>query len=110
MRLRLTAHAVARLPRDPVALEAARGALDRRATVLVAWYEQLALLLERPHRTAVLVPDPPVFGPDTVVHSSSGSHYAVWLCEDLDHLAAHVGELVPPAVRIAELRRAPWWR
>jgi hypothetical protein len=32
------------------------------------------------------------------------------LCEHLDHLAEHLGELIAPAHRIAELRRAPWWR
>jgi hypothetical protein len=34
----------------------------------------------------------------------------VWLCEHLDHLAEHLGELLQPAQRIVELRRAPWWR
>jgi hypothetical protein len=34
----------------------------------------------------------------------------VWLCEHLDHLAEHLAELIGPATRVAELRRAPWWR
>lgn len=53
---------------------------------------------------------PPTLGPDTIVGIESGSHYGVWLCEHLDHLAEHLDELIQPAFRIAELRRAPWWR
>jgi uncharacterized membrane protein YccC len=110
LRLRLTAHAVAGLPRDPVAVGDARDALEHRANVLTAWYERLAELVDRPREQTLASIDPPTFGPEDVVLASSGSHYGVWLCEHLDHLAEHLGELVPPAVRIAELRRAPWWR
>ena len=53
---------------------------------------------------------PPSFGPDEVVSESSGSRYGVWLCEHLDHIAEHLGELVGPAVHVAQARRRPWWR
>jgi hypothetical protein len=110
LRLRLTAHAVAGLPRDPLSVTAARDALTNRTAKLTAWYESLAELLDRPHGTDVAVLAPPSFGPEDVVEASSGSHYGVWLCEHLDHLAEHLHEMTGPATRLAELRRAPWWR
>jgi uncharacterized membrane protein YccC len=110
MRLRLTAQAIARLPPDPDAVADSREALEQRARVLDAWYERLAEQLDRPRGQPVVALSPPVLGPDTVVHAESGSRYGVWLCEHLDHLAEHLGELIAPAARLAELRRAPWWR
>ncbi len=109
MRLRLTALALARLPPDPGAVEASRHALERRARVLEDWYEELASLLDRPRGRALAQLAAPELGPDTVVHASTGSRYGVWLCEHLDHLAEHLGEMIGPAERIAEVRRAPWW-
>ncbi|MGO9488623.1 MAG: FUSC family protein [Solirubrobacteraceae bacterium] len=110
LRLRLTAHAVADLPQDPIALAADRGAIRRRTDTLTAWYAQLAELVDRPSGRAPIAIQPPTFGAEDVVSASSGSQYGVWLCEHLDHLAEHLGELVHPAERVAELRRAPWWR
>ena len=34
----------------------------------------------------------------------------LWLCEHLDHLTEHLGELVTPAADFAKIRRRPWWR
>jgi hypothetical protein len=110
LRLRLTAHAVAELPPDPTAVSNERSALDHRTQTLAVFYERLAALVERPRRRPVDSLEPPTFGPEDTVHAVSGSHYGVWLCEHLDHLAEHLDELVQPALRIAELRRAPWWR
>ncbi len=110
LRLRLTAHAVAGLPRDPLSVVAARDALTHRTNKLTDWYERLAVLLDRPHGTPVVALSAPRFGPEDVVEASSGSHYGVWLCEHLDHLSEHLEEMVGPATRLAELRRAPWWR
>ena len=110
LRLRLTAYAIARLPRDPPAVSHAREALEKRSLVLVGFYERLADLLDVPRQPAIVHLSPPVFGPDTVVDTASGSHYGVWLCEHLDHLAEDLGELSGPAGRIAQLRREPWWR
>ncbi len=109
LRLRLTAHAVGALPRDPIAV-GARTALEHRTSVLAGWYERLAELVDRPHGQSVAVIAPPTFGPEDLVPTALGSPYAVWLCEHLDHLAEHLGELVGPAARLAELRRASWWR
>ena len=110
LRLRLTGHAVAGLPRDPIAVATARAALAHRTSILAAWYADLAALVDRPSGAAIPTLEPPTFGPEDIVNPSSGSHYGVWLCEHLDHLAEHLGELVAPAVRVAQLRRAPWWR
>jgi uncharacterized membrane protein YccC len=110
LRLRLTAQALARLPCDPGGAAAAREAIARRADVIDGWYARLAQQLDRPRGLAPATLTPPALGPDTVVHAGSGSRYSVWLCEHLDHLADHLDELIAPAHRIAELRRAPWWR
>jgi hypothetical protein len=110
LRLRLTAQALARLPPDPIAVREARDAIDRRAGIISDWYLSLAEQLDRPRVAAISPLVAPILGPDTIVGIESGSHYGVWLCEHLDHLAEHLDELVQPAFRIAELRRAPWWR
>ena len=110
LRLRLTAQAVAELPRDPIALRSARDAIDHRTQTLVVWYDDLAALLDRPGGRPAGSLDPPTFGEQDSVHAASGSHYGVWLCEHLNHLAEHLAELVQPALRVAKLRREPWWR
>jgi Fusaric acid resistance protein-like len=110
LRLRLTAQALARLPPDPIAVREARDAIDRRAGIISDWYLSLAEQLDRPRVAAISPLVAPTLGPDTIVGIESGSHYGVWLCEHLDHLADHLDELIQPAYRIAELRRAPWWR
>ncbi|HEY0517611.1 MAG TPA: FUSC family protein [Solirubrobacteraceae bacterium] len=110
LRLRLTAYAVARLPPEPGALSDAHGPLERRSALLVAFYMRLAELLDTSRGDVPPALELPTFGPDTVVHAGSGSRYAVWLCEHLDHLAEHLDELSAPAVRVARLRRQPWWR
>jgi hypothetical protein len=110
LRLRLTAHGVASLPHDATGVAGARAALGHRAKTLAAWYERLAEMLGRPRGRTVETLDAPTFGTGDVVEGSSVSHYVVWLCEHLDHLAEHTGELLAPAMRIAEMRRAPWWQ
>ncbi len=110
LRLRLTAHAVAELPQDPIALASARDALERRTGILTDWYARLATLVDRPAHRRPAALEPPAFGPETVVAAASGSHYGVWLCEHLDHLAEHLPEMIEPATRLANLRRAPWWK
>jgi uncharacterized membrane protein YgaE (UPF0421/DUF939 family) len=110
LRLRLTAHAVAALPR-----ECAREAEDMRAGVgerlrlLGSWYEQLAEQLGRPARRppAALAP-PPL--PDPAAGPGPRSEEGVWLREYLDHLLEHLGELAEPAAHVARYRDRPWWR
>ena len=84
--------------------------LHRRTETLTSWYEQVAEAVGGPRRQPLPRLSPPEFAPGDVVDDASGSHYGVWLCEHLDHLAEHLGELVQPAERIAEIRRRPWWR
>jgi uncharacterized membrane protein YccC len=110
MRLRLTADAVAGLPPDAPGSAATRDVLRQRTSTLAAWYERLAELLGRPRGRAVEALPAPAFSAADSVEESSGSHYGVWLYEHLDHLSEHLAELVQPAVRIAEIRRTPWWR
>jgi uncharacterized membrane protein YccC len=109
-RLRLTAHAVAGLPRE-CALETAdsRSVIGQRVQSLHEWYEQLAGRLARPRGDiATALAAPQLDGDGDGVHAAS--HRVVWLSEHLDHLTEHLGELVRPAERLAEIRRRPWWR
>ncbi len=110
LRLRLTAHAVAEMPGDATGLDAARAVLERRTATLTSWYEQLAEQVGRPDHRAVSELEPPSLATAGVVDSSSGSYYGVWLCEHLDHLSEHLGELVRPAAAVAQIRSRPWWR
>jgi uncharacterized membrane protein YccC len=110
LRLRLTARTISELPRDPAGLGAARDAVLSRTKTLAAWYEGLAELVGKPHDQNVLALDAPAFVPEAPLDASSRSHYGIWLCEHLDHLSEHLDELVPPATRIAEVRRRPWWQ
>ena len=111
LRVRLTAYSIANLPPDANIVESARTALMDRAATLAAWFEQLAQVVGRPHDRAVpaLVAPGPAPEPG-LLDGSAGSHYGVWLGEHLDHLAEHLGDLVVPAVKVAEARRQPWWR
>jgi uncharacterized membrane protein YccC len=110
MRLRLTAYSITELPRAPERLGAAGAPLTRRASTLAAWFERLAEVVGKPDGRAPPALTPPVLDAADRVDASSGSRLAVWLCEHLDHLAEQLGDLVQPALRVAELRRRPWWR
>ncbi len=110
LRLRLTAYSVADLAPDATLVGSARDALLKRTSTIAGWFDRLALVVGRAGRDTPTTLAPPSFGADEVVSESSRSHYGVWLCEHLDHLAEHLGELVAPAVHVAEARRRPWWR
>ncbi|MBV9336078.1 MAG: FUSC family protein [Solirubrobacterales bacterium] len=110
LRLRLTAHAVAQLPGDADAVDAARKPLEDRALTLATWYEQLAAQVGRPDHRPVEPLQTLSFDNLHAVRVGSGAYYGIWLCEHLNHLAEHLGDLVVPAARVAELRRQPWWR
>jgi len=110
LRLRLTAHAVAEMPGDAAGLDEARAVLERRTATLTSWYEELAEQVGKPDHRAVSELEPPSLAAAGVVDSSSGSYYGVWLCEHLDHLSEHLGELAGPAAAVAKIRSRPWWR
>jgi uncharacterized membrane protein YccC len=137
LRVRLTAHSMASLPSratphgDDTALHAALG---RQSAGLSAWYEQLAALVARPVRGAQepALPAPPVSGIATAVPHAAGVPQcggvaqadgvpqadgarayqpdALWVGQHLDHLEAHLTDVMGPAERLAQLRRRPWWR
>lgn len=115
LRLRLTAHSIAGLPRacaaaDPQSLTP----LGERAAAIVAWYEQLALHLSRPGPALSPLGKPNLSGrleEQASTHASgASSREAIWLGEHVDHLADNLEALVPPATHLAEIRREPWWR
>ena len=110
LRLRLTAYSVAGLSPDRTLLGPAREALVKRTSTLAGWFDRLALVVGRAGAGTPATLEPPSFGPDEVVSESMGSHYGVWLCEHLDHLAEHLAELIGPAAHVAGARRRPWWR
>ena len=108
LRLRLTAHALAGLPKhDSQDIIAAQQAVGPRAEILGAFYEQLAEEVSKPRGSPVRALRAPTF--DDVVAEPRTWH-AIWLCEHLQHLAEHLEELVVPATHLAEVRRRPWWR
>jgi hypothetical protein len=109
LRLRLTARAVADLPSEPK-LGPAAPVLARRTNTLAAWYEQLADLVGKPNGATITPLTAPAFAAADALDSATASHYGIWLCEHLEHLGEHSGELIAPATQVAEIRRRPWWR
>jgi uncharacterized membrane protein YccC len=110
LRLRLTAHAVAGLPRDCArSTPDAVTALGEHAERLVGFYEELAQRLG-PGHTHPDGPLAPPMLPDEVAATTSESRQAIWLREHLDHLADNMSRLAEPAGRLAQVRQRPWWR
>src|SRR5262249_4275708 len=108
LRLRLTAHAVAGLPHlDGAGSAEARIVLIERTARLQAWYDNLAAQVDRPRSGTAPALTAPDLGDG---RSTATSPMTVWICEHLDHLADHLGELVEPAEKVAAVRRRPWWR
>jgi uncharacterized membrane protein YccC len=115
LRLRLTAHAVARLP--GACAEAKPEAVDHveaRADALVAWYQELALQVGKPGRDIRRLAKPNLDGSGEPAQSTrpgrASSREAVWIREPLDHLAENAQKLTAPAWHLAEIRRQRWWR
>lgn len=106
LRLRLTAHGIARLP--PHAGDPAAADLTEHADALQDFYTRLSAQLGRPRGQRT----DPVLVPSVLRDSipSAASARVIWLGEHLDHLQEHLHELVQPAARVAEIRRRPWWR
>jgi uncharacterized membrane protein YccC len=110
MRLRLTAHSITNLPRMPAGDSPLSKALNERAGTLAAWYGCLAELVGKPHERTIPALSVPVFDQVEPGRGPVESRYVIWLDEYLDHLSEHLAQLVPPARRVAEVRRKPWWR
>jgi hypothetical protein len=109
LRLRLTAHAVAELPRDCAKTSADdRVAIIRRADALSAWYEELATCVATPRDRIIQLEVPHLDGNGAGDPVSSSQ--ALWLREHLDHLGENLAALHRPALDLAAIRREPWWR
>jgi hypothetical protein len=116
LRLRLTAHSVAGLPRACVSSDReSPDAIEERADTLVAWYRQLSVQVGRPGGDLTPLGTPATDGYQAGDdghpagddgHDSRGS---IWLREHLDHLAENFGDLSAPALRVAQFRQQPWW-
>ena len=128
LRLRLTAHSIARLPGlggvgavetcDLSDLVPGHVSVQREAAELAGYYEGLAAQVSAPGpghampealpdvamaSTAVLPPcpggDPGHFHPNTL-----------WVHDHLMHLRENAGAIAGPAEHLAKIRRRPWWR
>jgi hypothetical protein len=112
MRLRLTAHALARAQPTPPGFEDAKDALTRWTAGLVGWYDRLALnlagdnadgrALEATLPAAWCLFDP---APDAAVPAR-----AMWIGEHLHGLRQHLADTIGPALELSALCRRPWWR
>jgi uncharacterized membrane protein YccC len=107
LRLRLTAHGVRDLPRGALGHGVASAELEQRARRLAGWYERLADVVGNPHAP---IPEEALSRPSLGPPVLDTSPYAVWMCEHLDHLSEHLDELAAPALKLADMRRRPWWR
>jgi hypothetical protein len=115
LRLRLTAYALAGLPRASATAEPeAVDQVEARADALVAWYQQLAIEVGKPTHDMSPLAKLDLDGNSESVESPrpgrASSREATWLREPLDHLAEHTQDLITPAIHLAETRRQPWWR
>jgi uncharacterized membrane protein YccC len=98
--------------------DAARAEL-RSLTAELSWfYERVAHQIGRPdHEAPVALTVPPLdglTGPEglSCVDTMPADYHieALWVREHLHHLAVHAQQITAPAVRLAQMRRLPWWR
>jgi len=125
MRLRLTAHSMASLPRQAPAHAddgSLHAALGRQVAGISDIYQWFATQVAKPGQgdrdDPGVLPGAislPASGLASAARSPCGesSAYrsdALWVGHHLDHLQAHVSNVTGPAERLARLRRKPWWR
>jgi uncharacterized membrane protein YccC len=113
LRLRLTAHALAAMPRacarvEPEGVEDVEACAD----ALIAWYLQLAIEVGKPrhHMSPLAKLDLDSNGQSVESPGHASSRGVIWLREPLDQLAEHTQDLITPAKHVAETRLQPWWR
>jgi uncharacterized membrane protein YccC len=128
-RLRLTAHSLASLcgaglpdtpagsPGGPGRAEAAHDTLRRLTAELVRFYERIAAEVGPPGRAEPAPPAGPALeGPGwqhRLAETDPAAHTGLrtlWVRDHLQHLGSHTQEMTGPALRLAQQRRAPWWR
>jgi uncharacterized membrane protein YccC len=113
MRLRLTAHALARAQPTLPGFEDAKDALTGWTAGLASWYDRLALNLagdaadDRVTLEETLPAVPGLFDPTS---NAAIPTRTVWLGEHLRDLRHHLADTIGPAVELSALRHRPWWR
>ena len=120
MRLRVTARSMASPPTrtDPRDGDGRlHAALARQVAELASFYDNLAMEVARPSRTAPMPSSVPLprsrlsaAAPAPADQATAFQPEALWVGLHLDSLAAHAASLVEPAERVASVRRRPWWR
>src|SRR5205807_4107185 len=113
MRLRLTAHSLAKLREEEPDGDPTRRIIEERAERLAGWYRELAGLLVRhagrdsqdaqARELEALIADTQAAGELAAKGPSQ-----VWVALHLDHLREHLPDLVGPATVLVALRRRPW--
>lgn len=106
LRLRLTAHAIAGLPRGWAAIhDQPVGTFVHQAEALCGWYHELAAGLDAPRPGA-----PHLTVPDLECGPPAHSRRTIWLEQYLSQLIGHLEVLIAPAEHVAAIRHRPWWR
>jgi uncharacterized membrane protein YccC len=113
MRLRLTAHALARGQPTLPGFEGARETLAQWTADLVSWYDRLALNLtgdaadDRVALERALPSVPGLFDPESDAAIPARD---IWIGEHLRGLRCHLADTIGPASELSALRDRPWWR
>jgi Fusaric acid resistance protein-like len=113
MRLRLTAHALARAQPTPPGFEDAKDALTGWTADLVSWYDRLALNLAGDYaddRVALEGALPVVSSLFDRPSNAAIPTRAMWIGEHLRGLRQHLAGTIGPTLELSALRRRPWWR
>ena len=120
MRLRVTARSMASPPArtDPRDGDGRlHAALERQVAELASFYDNLAVEVARPSRTAPAPASVPLprsqLSSAALAPAGQATAFqpeALWVGLHLDSLAAHAASLIDPAERVASVRGRPWWR
>jgi uncharacterized membrane protein YccC len=113
MRLRLTAHALARAQPARPGFEEAKDALAGWSAGLVSWYERLASNLagdDADDRGTLEAALPSVRSPLDPASEGAIPVRALWIGQHLDGLRRHLADTIGPALELSAMRRRPWWR
>jgi uncharacterized membrane protein YccC len=113
MRLRLTAHALARAQPARPGFEEAKDALAGWTAGLVSWYERLARNLagdDADDRGTLEAALPSVVSPLDPASEDAIPVRALWIGQHLHDLRRHLADAIGPALELSAMRRQPWWR